>query len=88
LDPATFFLNLKVNIRIQLMRADSPEVGGVVTDLSPGGGRFVESGVEVGDDELVKLRLDIPGRGDLTIWGNVSYRAGRAGFGVRFSAFS
>ncbi|MBV9928106.1 MAG: PilZ domain-containing protein [Acidobacteria bacterium] len=77
----------KVNFRIQLMRADSLEVEGVVTDLSPGG-CFVECGAEVGEDELVKLRLNVPGRGELTIWGNVVRRAGRTGFGVRFSAFS
>ena len=50
----------KVNLRIQLMRAGTPEVQGAVTDLSPDG-CFVESEVEVGEDELIKLRLDIPG---------------------------
>ena len=77
----------KVNFRIQLMRDDSTEVEGVVTDLGPGG-CFVESGVAVREDELIKLRLEIPAHGDLTIWGNVVHRVGRAGFGVRFSAFS
>ena len=69
------------------MRADLLEVEGVVTDLSPGG-CFVESGTEVGADELVKLNLNVPGQGELTIWGNVVHRTGRTGFGVRFSAFS
>jgi hypothetical protein len=36
----------------------------------------------------VKLRLDIPGNGDLTIWGNVVFWVTDTGFGVRFSAFS
>ena len=77
----------KVNFRIQLMRADSLEVEGVVTDLSPGG-CFVESNIKVRKDELVKLRLNVPGQGELVIWGNVVHRAVRTGFGVRFSAFS
>ncbi|MDQ3919508.1 MAG: PilZ domain-containing protein [Acidobacteriota bacterium] len=77
----------EVNFRIQLMRADSPEVEGVVTDLSAGG-RFVESEVEVREGDLVKLRLDLPGHGDLTIWGNVVFRVKETGLGVRFSAFS
>jgi hypothetical protein len=64
----------EVNFRIQLMRADSPEVEGVVTDLSAGG-CFVESEVEVRE-------------GDLTIWGNVVFWVKDTGFGVRFSAFS
>lgn len=42
----------KVNFRIQLMRAESSEVEGVVTDLSPGG-CFVESEVRVQEDDLV-----------------------------------
>ena len=77
----------KVNIRIQLMRADCPEVEGTVTDLSPGG-CFVESDVKVQEDDLVKLRFDLPGRGDLTVWGNVVFWVKDTGFGVRFSAFS
>jgi hypothetical protein len=78
---------LKVNSRIRLMRADSPEVEGTVTDLGSGG-CFVESGVKVREDDLVKLRFDIPGHGDLTAWGNVVFRVNGTGFGVRFSAFS
>ena len=77
----------KVNFRILLMRADSTEVEGVVTNLSPGG-CFVESEVKVQDDDLVKLRFDLPGRGDLTVWGNVVHWVKDMGFGVRFSAFS
>jgi len=77
----------KVNFRIQLMRAESPEVEGVVTDLSPGG-CFVESGVRVKEDDLVKLSFDLSGRGDLTVWGNVVFWVKDTGFGVRFSAFS
>jgi hypothetical protein len=77
----------KVNFRIQLMRADSPEVEGVVTDLSTTG-CFVESDVQVREDDLVKLRFDLPGHGDLTVWGNVVFWVKDTGFGVRFSAFS
>jgi hypothetical protein len=36
----------------------------------------------------VKLRLDLPEHGDLTIWGNVVFWIRNTGFGVRFSAFS
>ncbi len=60
---------------------------GEVTDLSAGG-CFVESDVKVREGDLVKLSLDIPGRGDLTIWGNVVFSVSHTGFGVRFSAFS
>lgn len=77
----------KVNFRIQLMRGDSPEVEGTVSDLSPGG-CFVESDVRVQEDDLVKLRFDLPGSGDLTVWGNVVFWVKDTGFGVRFSAFS
>lgn len=77
----------KVNFRIQLMRAESPEVEGTVSDLSAGG-CFVESDVNVREDDLVKLSFDLPGHGDLTIWGNVAFWVKDTGFGVRFSAFS
>jgi len=77
----------KVSFRIQLMRADSPEVEGTVSDLSAGG-CFVESDADVQEDDLVKLRFDLPGRGDLTVWGNVAFWIKDTGFGVRFSAFS
>jgi len=77
----------KVNIRSHWAREASREYQGVVRDLSAGG-CFVESneGVQVGD--LVKLRLSITGRGDLTIWGHVAFRIRKTGFGVRFTAFS
>ncbi len=77
----------KVSFRVHLMRQESTEVEGEVTDLSAGG-CFVESGEEVREDDLVKLRLEIPGRGDLTIWGNVVYWVKDTGFSIRFSAFS
>ncbi len=37
---------------------------------------------------MVKLRLDLPAGGDLTIWGNVVFRVREIGFGVRFAAYS
>jgi hypothetical protein len=77
----------KVSFRVSLMREDSPEVGGEITDLSVGG-CFVESDGQVREDDLVKLRFDVPGHGDLTIWGNVIYWIKDTGFGVRFSAFA
>lgn len=77
----------KVSFRVHLMRQESTEVEGEVTDLSTGG-CFVESGAEVREDDLVKLQLEIPGRGDLTIWGNVVHTVRNKGFGVCFSAFS
>jgi hypothetical protein len=42
----------------------------------------------VQDDDLVKLRFDLPDHGDLTVWGNVVFWVKDTGFGVRFSAFS
>lgn len=51
-------------------------------------GYFVESGEAVNEGDLVKLRLDIPGHGELVIWGNVVFWIRDTGFGVRFSAFS
>jgi hypothetical protein len=77
----------KVSFRINLAREDSPEIEGEVSDLSVGG-CFVESDLDVREGDLVKLRLDTPGRGDLTIWGNVVFWVKDTGFGVRFSAFS
>jgi hypothetical protein len=77
----------KVNLRVNLMREESPEVEGDVTNLSAGG-CFVESDIKVSEDDLVKLRLSLPGRGDLTIWGNVVFRVEDKGFGLHFSAFS
>ncbi len=77
----------KVNFRVSLMRQDSSEVEGQVIDLSEGG-CFVESESEVREGDLVKLRLDIPDGGDLTIWGNVTFWVKDTGFGVRFAAFS
>ena len=77
----------KVSFRVNLMREESSETEGHVTDLSAGG-CFVESELEVREGDLVKLRLDIPDRGDLTIWGNVVFWIRDTGFGVRFSAFS
>ena len=77
----------KVSFRVSLMREESPEVEGEITDLSVGG-CFVESDEPVREDDLVKLRFDIPGHGDLTVWGNVVFWVRDTGFGVRFSAFS
>lgn len=77
----------KVNLRVNMTRGESPEVEGHVTNLSAGG-CFVESDTTVSEDDLVKLRLNIPGRGDLTIWGNVVFNDKGKGFGLRFSAFS
>jgi len=77
----------RVSFRVQLMREESPEVDGEVSDLSAGG-CFIMSGEEVREGDLVKLRLNIPGREDLTVWGNVVFWVRDTGFGVRFSAFS
>ena len=77
----------KVSFRVSLTRADSPEVEGEVTDLSAGG-CFVESREAVSEGDLVKLRLDLPGNGELVIWGNVVFWVRETGFGLRFSAFS
>ncbi len=77
----------KVNLRVNLAHGESKEVEGEVSDLSAGG-CFVESGTEVREGDLVKLRLDLPGHGDLTIWGNVVFWVRDTGFGVHFSAFS
>jgi hypothetical protein len=77
----------KVSFRVSLMREETPEVEGEVTSLSAGG-CFVEGGAGVREGDLVKLRFDLPGHGDLTVWGNVVFVTGDKGFGVRFSAFS
>jgi hypothetical protein len=77
----------KVNLRVNLTRGESPEVEGDVTNLSASG-CFVESDIRVSEDDLVKLRLNLAGRGDLTIWGNVIFHVKDKGFGLRFSAFS
>lgn len=77
----------KVSFRVLLMRETSPEVEGEVTNLSAGG-CFVESNVGVSEGDLVKIHFDIPGGGDLTVWGEVVFRVEETSFGVRFSAFS
>jgi hypothetical protein len=77
----------KVSFRVHLTRGESKEIEGEVSDLSAGG-CFVESEVEAREGDLVKLRLDLPGHGDLTIWGNVVFWVRDTGFGVCFSAFS
>jgi len=69
------------------MREESPEAEGEVTDLGAGG-CFVESDEQVREDDLVKLRIDVPGHGEIIIWGNVVYWIHDTGFGVRFSTFS
>ncbi|MFL6334236.1 MAG: PilZ domain-containing protein [Pyrinomonadaceae bacterium] len=76
-----------VSFRVSLFREESREVEGEVTDLSAGG-CFVTSDEEVREDDLVKLRFNIPRHGELTVWGNVVFRVKGAGFGVRLSAFS
>ena len=77
----------RVNFRVNLTREESKELAAEVTNLSAGG-CFVESGEEVREGDLVKLRFDIPGHGDLTVWGDVIFRVRGKGFGVHFSAFS
>jgi len=77
----------KVSFRINLTREESREVDAEVTDLSASG-CFVENELEVREGDLVKLRFDIPGHGDLTVWGNVVFWVKDTGFGVRFSAYS
>ena len=77
----------KVNFRIHWGRGASEEYEGKLADLSAGG-CFVESEEAVQDNDPVKLRLDVPGHGDLTIWGHVVFRARGTGFGVQFTAFS
>jgi len=79
----------RYEVRLYLLwgRGEAAEFDGVVTDLSAGG-CFVESVEQVREGDLVKLRLNIPGRGDLTVWGNVVFWVTDTGFGVRFSAYS
>ncbi|HWS87577.1 MAG TPA: PilZ domain-containing protein [Pyrinomonadaceae bacterium] len=77
----------KVNFRVTLMREESHELEGEVTDLGAGG-CFVEADAQVREGDLVKLRIDVSGHGELSIWGNVVYWVHDTGFGVRFSAFS
>lgn len=77
----------RVNFRVHLAREESPEVEGEVTDLSAGG-CFVTTGETVNEGDLVKLRLDLSGDGELTLWGNVVFWIRDTGFGVRFGAFS
>ena len=77
----------KVNFHIRWGRGASEEYEGKIADLSAGG-CFVESEEAVEDGDPVKIRLHVPGLGDLTIWGHVVFRAKGKGFGVQFTAFS
>ena len=75
-----------VGARVELSGGGVPPQS-VTTDQS-GGFRFTRIHAQVREDDLVKLRFDVPGHGDITIWGNVAYWVRDTGFGVRFSAFS
>ena len=78
----------RVRLRVRWGRDSAEELEAEVADLSPAG-CFVKSLEPVGEGDLVKLTFEIPGgRGCLTVWGNVVYRATGKGFGLRFSAFS
>lgn len=77
----------RVNFNLRWGRGVSEEHEGTLADLSSGG-CFVESGEAMQADELVKLRVRVPDRGDLTIWGRVVFRAAGRGFGVQFTAFA
>jgi hypothetical protein len=77
----------KVTFRVSLLREETPEFEGEISDLSAGG-CFVESGEEVREGDLVKLRFAVPDHGELTLWGNVAYWVRDTGFGLRFCAFS
>ena len=77
-------LRYKVSFRVHWGREESPDVEGQVTDLSAGGCFVLSAGV-VNKGDLVKLQIEMPGRGDLMIWGNVTHWVRDAGFGVRFT---
>ena len=77
----------KVRFRVSWGREETADIEAVVTDLSAGG-CFVESEEAVLDGDLVKIHFDLPGHGELTIWGNVVFWVKDTGFGVRFPAFS
>jgi hypothetical protein len=77
----------KVNFRVTWGLGAAEEYEGKIADLSAGG-CFVESEEAVQENAPVKLRLEVPGQGGLTIWGHVVFRARGRGFGVQFTAFS
>jgi hypothetical protein len=77
----------KVHFRVRWGRGAVEEYDGHVADLSAGG-CFVESEEAVDDNDPVKLRLGVPGQGELTIWGHIVFRAAGKGFGVQFTAFA
>jgi hypothetical protein len=77
----------KVRFRVHVKREASPAVEGELTDLSAGG-CFVTSNEYLNEGDLVELRIELPGKGDLTIWGNVVFWIKETGFGLRFGAFS
>ena len=77
----------KVSFRLRWGLAGSGEVGGKVTNLSPGG-CFVAGDAPVQEGDHVRLYIEIPGHGSVTAWGDVTFRDGQKGFGVRFSAFA
>ena len=73
--------------RVTLVREGYLEIAGTISNLSAGG-CYVVSVSEVGRDDLVKLRLESPEHGELTVWGHVTFRAVGLGFGVQFTAFA
>jgi hypothetical protein len=77
----------KVNLRVRWGRGAVEEYEGQIADLSLGG-CFVESEQAVAENDPVKIRLGVPGRGELTIWGHVVFMSRGKGFGVQFTAFA
>lgn len=60
---------------------------GTIGDLSSGG-CFVLTEDAVGEGQLVKLDIKVPGQKALTLWGNVAYWVAETGFAVRFVPFA
>lgn len=60
---------------------------GAVGDLSTDG-CFVLTDDLPGEGELVRVELELPGEGVLTLWGHVVYGLKETGFALQFSTFS
>lgn len=58
-----------------------------VGDLSADG-CFILTDDLPGEGELVRVELELPGDGVLTLWGHVVYGLKETGFALRFSTFS
>ena len=77
----------KVNFHARWGGGDWAGREGTVGDLSADG-CFILTDDLLDEGELVRVELELPDGGVLTLWGHVVYGLERTGFALQFSSFS